>query len=223
MELFGKAMANAVAAYQARIEAADPDEREGLKDAEAIVALTNARRISSEFKVRHAIEMAEELLDNGQQVVLFCEFADTAKQIHHALTRYGAEILTGETKNADRQDIVDRFQAGESKVFVGTCKAGGVGITLTAASNLIMVDRPWTPGDAYQAEDRIHRMGQKNAAMVFWLQLSEVDRAIDQLILEKQARIELVLKGKRKTFRGLKSVKDIANAVLGLIQADSVN
>jgi SNF2 family DNA or RNA helicase len=218
-KLFDRAMAETIANYQRRIEMADPEERERLKDAEAIVALTNARRISSAFKINHAIDMAEELLANGQQVVLFSEFAQTAKDIRQALAAHGAELLTGETKSSDRQALVDRFQSGESKVFVGTCKAGGVGITLTAASNLIMVDRPWTPGDAFQAEDRCHRMGQKNAAMIFWLQLSAVDYAIDELIQEKQARIELVLKGKRKTFRGLKSVQDIANAVLGLIQA----
>jgi SNF2 family DNA or RNA helicase len=214
------AIEQAAADYRTRMAKAPADEREGMADAEAIVALTNARRISSEFKIPRAIEMAQELLENGEPVVIFTEFTDTAEKIHLALRNHGAELLTGATKQADRQGIVDRFQAGTSKVFVGTVKAGGVGITLTTASTLIMVDRPWTPGDAYQAEDRIHRMGQKNAAMIYWLQVSEVDRAIDQLIETKQARIELVLRGKRKTFRGLKSIKAIAKALLDLIEPD---
>jgi hypothetical protein len=212
------AIEQAAADYRTRMAKAAADEREGMADAEAIVALTNARRISSEFKIPRAIEMAQELLENGEPVVIFTEFTDTAEKIHFALKNYGAELLTGATKQADRQGLVDRFQAGTSKVFVGTVKAGGVGITLTAASNLIMVDRPWTPGDAYQAEDRVHRLGQKNAAMIYWLQVSEVDRAIDQLIETKQARIELVLRGKRKTFRGLKSINAIAKALLDLIE-----
>ncbi len=127
------------------------------------------------------------------------------------------ELLTGETKVEVRQDIVDRFQAGESKVFVGTIKAGGVGLTLTAASNVILVDRAWTPGDVEQAEDRCHRMGQQSAVFATWLQLGAIDEAIDNLILQKSERIELVLKGKRKTLRGIGSAKDLAKELLAIL------
>ncbi|KAB0238284.1 DEAD/DEAH box helicase [Microcystis aeruginosa EAWAG127a] len=68
----------------------------------------------------------------------------------------------GKRNRKNRQAIVDRFQAGTSKIFIGTIKAGGVGLTLTAANQVILVDRPWTPGDADQAEDRCYRIGQNN-------------------------------------------------------------
>jgi hypothetical protein len=59
-----------------------------------------------------------------------------------------------------RAASVARFQAGESQAFVFTAGAGGVGITLTKAADIILVDRALTPGDVEQAEDRVYRIGQ---------------------------------------------------------------
>lgn len=204
---YNKQINNLVEDYRARAKAGKVDA-----DAEALVTLNILRKVGSEAKVQSAVALAEELLEQGQQVVLFAEFVESAKAIHEAL---GGELLTGESK--DRQAMIDRFQSGESKVFTGTIKAGGVGITLTAASNVILVDRPWTPADALQSEDRCWRLGQQNAVFATWLQLGHIDKAIDSLLLSKQERIELVLKGKRKTLRGLDSPKDLAKELLAIL------
>lgn len=179
--------------------------------AEALVTLNHLRQAGSIAKVESAVELASELLEQGQQVVLFTEFVESAQRLHEQL---GGELLTGETKPEDRQGMVDRFQAGKSKVFVGTIKAGGVGITLTAANTVVLVDRPWTPGDAEQAEDRLHRIGQSDTVTAIWLQHSDIDTVIDRLLEAKQERIELVLKGKRKTLRGLSSPAELAKQLL---------
>ena len=92
-----------------------------------------------------------------------------------------------------------------------------MGITLTAASNVILIDRPWTPGDAEQAEDRCHRIGQNSAVSAFWIQLGLVDKMIDELIDSKQARIDKVLKGKTKTLRGLSSPAELAKELLKIL------
>jgi hypothetical protein len=183
-------------------------------EAEALATLNILRKVGSEFKVEAAIATASELLEQGEQVVIFTEFLESAKRIAQELDGL---LLTGETKPTERQLLIDQFQSGDKKVFVGTIKAGGVGLTLTAASNVIMVDRPWTPGDAEQAEDRCHRLGQQNAVFATWLQLSHVDQAIDDLLIQKQQRIELVLKGKRKTLKGINSAKDLAKELLAIL------
>jgi hypothetical protein len=72
------------------------------------------------------IGTAQDLLDGGQQVVIFTEFKDTGNQIAAAL---GGEFLSGDTPNADRDPMVQRFQAGTTRALVCTFKAGGVGIT----------------------------------------------------------------------------------------------
>ncbi|AFY51344.1 DNA/RNA helicase, superfamily II, SNF2 family (plasmid) [Nostoc sp. PCC 7524] len=183
-------------------------------EAEALATLNILRKVGSEFKVEAAIATAGELLEQGEQVVIFTEFVESAKAI---ATELDGLLLTGETKPIERQLLIDQFQLGDKKVFVGTIKAGGVGITLTAASNVILVDRAWTPGDCEQAEDRCHRLGQQNAVFATWLQLGHVDQAIDDLLIQKQQRIELVLKGKRKTLKGINSPKDLAKELLAIL------
>jgi SNF2 family DNA or RNA helicase len=61
----------------------------------------------------------------------------------------------------------------------------------------------------------LHRIGQRNAVTAVWLQANGADEAIDALLQQKHERIELVLAGKRKTLRGIGSVSDVAEAVLG--------
>lgn len=207
-------------AYNDAIAALVKDYKERAKkglvdpDAEALVTLNILRKTGSEAKVESAIELANELLEQGQQVVLFTEFVESAKALHAEL---GGELLTGDSKPEDRQAMCDRFQSGESKVLVGTIKAGGVGLTLTAASNVVLVDRPWTPGDTEQAEDRCHRLGQNNAVFATWIQLGAIDTAIDGLLQQKQDRIDLVMKGKRKTLRGITSAKDLARELMAIL------
>jgi SNF2 family DNA or RNA helicase len=183
------------------------EQNQGMGKGEALVLLGKLRKAASVAKIETAIEMASDILEEGQQVVIFTEFLDTAKELHK---RLGGELLIGETAVSDRQNLVDRFQSGQSKVFVSTSRAGGVGITLTAAQTVIMVDRPWTSGDAMQCEDRCHRIGQKNSVSVYWLQWHEIDQKIDTILEQKQERIELILEGKRKTLRGIGSPADIA-------------
>jgi hypothetical protein len=212
--VFKEAVDLVISDYKRKIKAVqetDPEQAEALKNAEALVTIGKIREAASYFKVADAIEIAENVLAGGQSIVLFTEFLSTAKMLHEKL---GGELLTGATKTEDRQALVDRFQSGESKVFVGTIKAGGVGITLTAACEMVVVDRPWTPGDLEQAEDRIFRIGQVNMCFCYWLQFGEVDRAIDELLHKKAERIELMLKGKRKTLRGVGSPMALAKAIL---------
>ena len=198
LKLWKQAYAEAQEEYEAN---------RGMNGGEALVLMGKLRKAASIAKLGTAIEMAQDILEEGGQVVLFTEFIETAKTLHREL---GGELLIGETNIDDRQPMVDRFQAGQSKVFVSTSRAGGVGITLTEAQTVILVDRPWTPGDAMQAEDRLHRIGQKNAVTAFWIQWSDIDYKIDEILEQKYERIELVLAGKRKTLRGIKSPADIA-------------
>jgi SNF2 family DNA or RNA helicase len=65
-----------------------------------------------------------------------------------------------------KQQGLDDFQAGKLDVFAGTIKAGGEGIDLTVSSTVVFMDRSWSPFRNRQAEDRLHRLGQKNAVEV---------------------------------------------------------
>lgn len=103
-----------------------------------------------------------------QQMVVFSE----SKQIIYLLARRleAARIthctLTGDTDQRDREKAIEEFQAGKVRIFAGTIHAGGEGITLTSASIEVFLDRAWNPSKNKQAEDRCHRIGQKNAVQV---------------------------------------------------------
>lgn len=182
--------------------------------AEAMVELSQLRHAGSMGKVETALELAEEVIEEGSQVVLFTAFRDSAKSLAVSLN---AETLSGDTPIPERQLMVDRFQKGEHKSIVCTFGAGGLGITLTAANTVILVDRPWTPSEAEQSEARLHRIGQHDNVTAIWLQADATDVAIDALLQKKEERIELVLEGKRKSLRGVGSPGDIAKEVLDAI------
>lgn len=77
-----------------------------------------------------------------------------------------------------------------------------------------MVDRPWTPGDTEQAEDRAHRLGQIYNVLSLWLQYGPVDEKIDQLLELKQERIETILRGRGKNLRGLPGIRALAKEIM---------
>lgn len=105
------------------------------------------------------------------------------ERLHAKGISYG--LLTGDTEQARRNTLVSEFQRGLVRVFCGTVQAGGVGITLTAADTVIFLDRAWSPSANRQAEDRLHRIGQKNAVQVIDLV------ARDTIDLGRIQRIEL--------------------------------
>jgi SNF2 family DNA or RNA helicase len=111
----------------------------------------------------------EKIQDNPDaQIVVFSESKQIINLLATRLERVGIPhvVLTGDTPQSTRGNIVEDFQAGRARVFAGTIHAGGEGITLTAASTVIFLDRTWNPSRNRQAEDRLHHIGQKNAVEV---------------------------------------------------------
>jgi SNF2 family DNA or RNA helicase len=103
-------------------------------------------------------------------------------------------LYTGDTDKPDRDRIVREFQAGERRVFAGTIRAGGEGITLTRASTVIFIDRDWSPSKNRQAEDRCHRVGQPNAVQIIdIIAANTVDRGRHQKIAESWKWIKELL------------------------------
>lgn len=102
------------------------------------------------------------------QLVVFSQFSQVIKLLGARLTKAKIPhgLFIGDTLSTERDQIITDFQAGRLKVFAGTIAAGGVGITLTAASTVIFIDRSWSEAMNRQAEDRLHRIGQKNAVHV---------------------------------------------------------
>lgn len=161
-------------------------------------AVGRVRLVSSLAKIDATVAYARRILEEEPAVVIFTSFVQVAKSLHKKLTEAGFQgsILTGETPAQKRQGLVDDFQNGLTAFFVCTFGAGGVGLTLTAAHSIILLDRPWTPGDAHQAEDRVRRIGQTKPVKSIWMTAFDLDKQIDAMIQHKSAIAATVLANK---------------------------
>lgn len=132
----------------------------------------------------------------GQQIVVFSQFRQAINLLEKRLVQKGIPygILTGGVPQADRTRAVQDFQAGRIRVFAGTIKAGGVGLTLTAASTVVFIDRDWSPSVNGQAEDRLHRIGQTEAVEVIDLMArNTVDLGKKQQLSLKARHLQMLL------------------------------
>ena len=166
-------------------------------------------------KIPAALEVIHDAVESSGKVVIFAHHRDVIQTLYDSLVDYRPAVVHGGTSEKARQDAVDRFQRDPNvKVLVGQIQAAGVGITLTAASHVIFVELDWTPGNITQAEDRCHRIGQKDAVLVQHLVLeNSLDARMAKLLVKKQEIIERVLNQKEKEeidelwFRKKKAIK----------------
>lgn len=132
-------------------------------------------------------ELVEEAINQGEKVVVFSQWTEMVKLIVARLEKYGIAVITGDTPDSDRQGIVNRFQTDDSiKVFIGSMKAVGVGLTLTAGSTVIFADDPWTDATKEQCIDRCHRIGTtKNVTVHTIMAHGTIDERVHDIIEHK--------------------------------------
>lgn len=178
---------------------------------EKLVFLGHIRRVASAAKLNSVCELIDDILEQGDSVVVFSVYKETVKQI---ADKYGFYLLTGDLSDENyRDDIVRKFQVDNVKGFASTISAGGVGITLTKANHVILIDREWNPPDNEQAEARLERLSQVNPVTSYWVRYGKYDEHVDNILIDKSKRITQMLEGKRKTMRG-KSIEDAAEEIL---------
>lgn len=128
------------------------------------------RRLTAMAKVPALIEWIEGFLESGEKLVVFAHHRDVIEALSEALmtANFGVVWITGDTPQVFRQANVDLFQNGPlCKVFIGQLQAAGTGLTLTAASTVLLAEQSWVPAENVQAAARVHRIGQKNACQVW--------------------------------------------------------
>jgi superfamily II DNA or RNA helicase len=144
------------------------------------------------------VETVEEVLSGGHKVLVFSAFASMLKIMRAALQkreiRFG--YLDGSTKDRDRQAEVERFMSADGPpVFLCSLKAGGVGLTLTAADYVILYDPWWNPAVERQAIDRTHRIGQTRPVTAYrMVTAGSVEEKIRALAERKSALSRTVIK-----------------------------
>jgi SWI/SNF-related matrix-associated actin-dependent regulator 1 of chromatin subfamily A len=114
------------------------------------------------------IDLAQKCIDLGHKVVIFCSFDDELNTIKEAFK--GICVVHNGKMLAKRKDkSVEEFQNNpDVKVFIGNIQSAGVGLTLVASRVAIFNSFSWVSGDNLQAEDRIHRLNQKNDVTIYY-------------------------------------------------------
>ncbi|HQK36952.1 MAG TPA: C-terminal helicase domain-containing protein, partial [Bacteroidales bacterium] len=125
---------------------------------------------SSSGKFEEVMRSVENIIAEGHKVLVFSSFVRHLNVFARAFEKEGWRyvILTGQTHSADRMEIVRKFQEDrETSIFLMTMKAGGVGINLTAADYVLILDPWWNPAVENQAIARAHRIGQEKKVMAY--------------------------------------------------------
>ncbi|MGW7435051.1 DEAD/DEAH box helicase [Streptomyces sp. NPDC054849] len=148
------------------------------------------------------LELLDELLDTilaeDGSVLVFTQYVAMARILERHLAGRGiaSQLLHGGTPVPRREELVDRFQAGEVPVFLLSLKAAGTGLNLTRAGHVVHFDRWWNPAVEEQATDRAYRIGQTQPVQVHRITAEgTVEERIAQLLGRKRALADAVLAG----------------------------
>jgi SNF2 family DNA or RNA helicase len=148
-------------------------------------------------KLSRLEDMISEAIAEGDKALIFTQFSGMGAMLkHHLQEKLGANVLFlhGKTSKKQRDDMIQKFQAGESPVFILSLKAGGFGLNLTAASHVFHFDRWWNPAVENQATDRAFRIGQKKNVFVHkFVCLGTLEEQIDGMIEQKKTLAESVI------------------------------
>ncbi len=180
------------------------DAAKRISNAEALVSIEGLKQLAVKGKLKEVTEWIEDFLEVDGKLVVFA----THKFVIDALMNQFAKVavkIDGSVSQIERQNAVDSFQNNERiRLFVGNIQAAGVGITLTASSSVAFIELGWSSSIHEQAEDRCHRIGQKDSVNIYYLLAKgTIEEKIMKLISNKAKILNQVLDGVNPSNSGL--------------------
>ena len=164
-------------------------------------------------------DLLSQIAEGNHRVLIFSQFRGMLDRIEEELPQLGLTSfkITGSTPSQERQEMTKAFNQGECDVFLISLKAGGVGLNLTGADTVILVDLWWNPAVESQAIGRAHRMGQEQAVEVYRLVTrGTIEEKIQELQEQKRNLVSEVLDGTES--RGSLTLSEIQE-ILGISEA----
>jgi len=149
--------------------------------------------ISQSHKLERLIEMTDEVISNGEKILIFTQFTkmgDLLQKIFEYKYKFKILYFHGSVPEKKRREIVDEFQSPDTEsppILILSLKAGGTGLNLTQGTAVIHFDRWWNPAVEDQATDRAYRIGQKSVVNVYkFITNGTIEEKIDSLLEEKR-------------------------------------
>ena len=158
--------------------------------------LVEARQALAIAKAAATLDFVQGAIDQGEKVIVFSCFDSPVQTLARELGA-AAVVVTGKTPAAARQPLVDRFQGDdEVRVFVANIIAGGTGLNLTAATQVVFNDLDWVPTNHWQAEDRAYRIGQTRTVNVtYFVARNTIDDFVHAVLETKAALVNAIVDG----------------------------
>ena len=159
---------------------------------------SNRTEISESGKMEVLINILENILDANEKVLIFTQFVQMGKIIKKIVEeKFNEEVLFlhGSLSRKQRDEMIEKFQNNsQNKIFLLSLKAGGTGLNLTAASNVIHYDLWWNPAVENQATDRAYRIGQNENVMVYrFITTGTKEEKINEMIQDKKELAEITV------------------------------
>jgi SNF2 family DNA or RNA helicase len=199
-----------------KVESEQKDaDSEFIKSASYHRAIQSERQIAGIAKVPHVINFVKNIMEIEESVVVFCHHKVIHKLLHDSLQEFFPVSIIGGQSDSFRQNEIDKFQKGESKLMIAGIRAGNVGINLTRAKYVIFAELDWSPAIHRQAEDRLHRIGQKNTVFAYYLiGQGTLDDHVANILVDKSYEIDAIMDESAETYEN----KDKAELILAQIQ-----
>jgi SWI/SNF-related matrix-associated actin-dependent regulator 1 of chromatin subfamily A len=171
--------------------------------AERLAQLGTLQRLAGRGKLHGALAWIHDFLASGEPLVVFARHVEVQRAV---LERFpNAAHLLGADSTLQREAAVQAFQAHDGpQLIVCATRVAAQGITLTRASNVCFLELEWTPAMHDQAEDRCHRIGQRDAVTAWYLLAAgTIDETMAELIQRKRAIVSAVTEGRKLDGDGL--------------------
>lgn len=154
--------------------------------------------IKESAKLDRLEDLVEEITANKRKCVVFSNWTQMTDVITERLASYNPAVITGETADMERSNMVHKFQNDPTcKVIVGTIGAMGTGLTLTAGTSVIFLDEPWTMAAKQQAIDRCHRIGTTQKITIHTIMCKgTIDERIHNIVEQKGMMSDALIDGK---------------------------
>ena len=178
-------------------------------------AIQSERQAAGVAKLHHVTDFVKNIMEIEESVVVFCHHKYIHKLLHESLQEFKPSSIIGGQNDKVRQENIDRFQNGDTKLMVAGLRAGSMGINLTRAKYVIFAELDWSPAIHRQAEDRLHRIGQKNTVFAYYLiGKRTLDEHVANILVDKSYEIDAIMDESHDSYEN----KEKAKLILAQIQ-----
>ena len=154
-------------------------------------------KIADSGKMEVLINILQNVLDEDGKILIFTQYVEMGKIMKKLIEEKFLEevlFLHGGLSRSKRDELIDKFQNGEPKIFILSLKAGGIGLNLTAATHVVHYDLWWNPAVENQATDRAYRIGQKENVFVYrFITTGTLEESINQILSSKEKLVDMTI------------------------------